>query len=305
MRAWVKRDERLELVEIESPTPRSDELLLDVRAVSLNRGEIRAAARAADGAVPGWDVAGVVVAAAAGGQGPPVGSRVAALLAAGGWAERARVPAAHAAIVPADLSLEIAATLPIAGLTVVRALDVAGSLVGGRVLVTGGSGGVGQLAIQLAALAGASVTAISSAPGRHALLRELGAAEVALSIDAAPGVYDLVLESVGGESLASAIERVASGGVVVTIGNSSERETTFNARTLYAKGGASIYGLLVFEELASRRVDARHLERLLALVAEGRLRSPVAVRRSWSELPRALAELEARAWAGKAVLTVD
>ena len=118
------------------------------------------------------------------------------------------------------------------------------------------------------------------------------------------GAYDLVLESVGGDSLATAIDRVARGGVVVTIGNSSERETTFNARTLFAKGGAAVYGLLIFEELESRRVTARDLERLLALVADGKLRPSIAVRRPWTELPTVLADFEGRAFAGKAVLTV-
>ena len=305
VRAWVKRGGRLELAEVAAPSPRSDELVVEVRAVSLNRGEVRAASHAREGAIPGWDVAGVVVAAAPNGQGPPAGARVAALLGAGAWAERACVPAGIAAVVPEPVELAVAATLPIAGLTVVRALAVAGSLLGREVLVTGGSGGVGQLAIQLAALAGATVTAISSTPARHDTLRELGARHVVGAIEQAPGAYDLVLESVGGESLAHDVTRAASGGVVVTIGNSAEQDTTFNARTLYAKGGASIYGLLVFEELASRRVTARDLERLLALVAAGRLRPSIAQQRSWTELPAVLAELETRAFAGKAVLTVD
>jgi NADPH:quinone reductase-like Zn-dependent oxidoreductase len=279
-------------------------LLLRVEAVSLNRGEIRSAARAAEGVIPGWDVAGTVVQRAANGKGPAEGSRVAALLDGGGWAALAAVPVSRAAVVPDEVDLEVASTLPIAALTVMRALDVAGSLPGRRILVTGGTGGVGQFAIQLGALAGASVTAVSSRKAQHDLLRRLGAAEVVTSIEEAAGPFDLVLESVGGKSLATAIDRVARGGVVVTIGNSSEEETTFNARTLYAKGAARIYGLLIFEEMESGRVTGRDLERLLALVQSGRLHSPIEVRREWTELPDVLEEFERRAYSGKAVLKV-
>jgi NADPH:quinone reductase-like Zn-dependent oxidoreductase len=304
MRAWVRRDGELRLADVPEPVPGSDELLLRVQAVSLNRGEIRTAARAAEGVIPGWDVAGTVVAAARNGKGPAEGARVAGLLGGGGWAELAAVPARQAAVVPDEVDLAVAATLPIAGLTVVRAFDVAGSLAAKRVLVTGGSGGVGQLAIQLAALAGAEVCAVSSRQGQHERLRSLGARETVAAIEEATGTFDLVLESVGGGSLAKAVELVGRGGVVVSIGNSSEQESTFNARTLYAKGAARIYGLLVFEEVESGRVGARDLERLLKLVREGRLQAPITLRRDWAELPATMRELEERAYTGKAVLRV-
>lgn len=304
MKAWVSRAGALHFEDVPPPEPLSDEVLVRVAAFSLNRGELRGAKRAADGTIPGWDVAGTVVEAARG-KGPPKGTRVAALVSSGAWAEFVRVPAAHAAIVPDDVDLGLAATLPIAAMTGLRALDVAGSLVGRKALITGGSGGVGQFAIQLAAHAGARVTAVSSRQSQHEELQRLGAAAVVPRIEDAEGQYDLVLESVGGSSLARAIERVASGGVVVTIGNSSEEETAFNARTLFAKGGASVYGLLIFEELASRRVAAADLERLLGLVRDGKLRVPVEVRRPWTDLPQVMQELEQRAYSGKAVLTVD
>src|ERR1051325_603512 len=285
MKAWVKRGAALQLQEVSRPAAASNELLVRVAACSLNRGEIRAVQRAADGALPGWRVAGAVIAAAANGKGPKAGARVCALVNSGGWGEVVAVPASHAAVVPDGVELDVAATLPIAGLTVVRALGVAGSLVGKRMLITGASGGVGQFAIQLGAMAGAAVTAV----------RDL----VASTED---GPYDFILESVGGPSFAAAIERVARGGVVVTIGNPAEQETTFNARTLYAKGGASIYGLLIFEELDSLRVTAADLERLLRLVDSGKLQSPIAMRRPWKELPEALHELEQRSFRGKAVV---
>jgi NADPH:quinone reductase len=285
MKAWIKGTDGLELRDTDAPAQGSDELLVRVGAISLNRGEVRGAARAATGAIPGWDIAGVVEKAAPNGKGPAVGTRVAALLNSGGWAELASVPVAHAAVIPDGVTLEQAATLPIAGLTIVRAFALAGSLLGKRVLVTGARGGVGQFATQLAEMSGAVVTGVRTA-------------------DEGNGPFDLILESAGGASLAAAIERVARGGIVVTISNSSEEETTFNARTLYAKGGASIYGLLVFEELESRRITGRDLERLLELVRSGRLHAPIEVQRDWTELASTLADLERRAFRGKAVLRV-
>jgi D-arabinose 1-dehydrogenase-like Zn-dependent alcohol dehydrogenase len=64
-----------------------------------------------------------------------------------------------------------------------------------------------------------------------------------------------------------------------------------------------IYGLLIFEEVESGSVGGRDLETLLSLVEEGKLISPIAVRRSWTELPAVLDELERGAFSGKAVLT--
>lgn len=304
MKAWQKKDGHLALADVPEPAPRADELVLRVEAISLNRGEIRGVARAPDGHVPGWDVAGTVIAPATLGASPAAGTRVAALLDTGGWAEHVAVPVSRAAVIPEGVETAVAAALPIAGLTVMRALELGEPLAGRRVLVTGASGGVGQFAVQLAALDGAEVTAISSRRALHGELRRLGARQVVADIGEAKGTFDLILESVGGKSLAKAIELVAREGVVVSIGNSSEQDTTFNARTLYLKGAAGLYGLLVFEEAASGRVGAQDLERLMELVRDGKLHAPISLRRSWAELPATLRELERRDYPGKAVLLV-
>lgn len=276
MRAWMKTNGRLQLRDdVPRPVAGANEWLVKVEAISLNRGEVRAAALGAEGVIPAWDVAGTL----------EDGTRVAGMVRGGAWAEYAVVPKHAAAIVPEGVSTAVAATLPLAGLTVMRALSVGGPLLGRNILITGATGGVGTLAMQLAALGGARPT------GVPAIRDETGA-------------FDLILESVGGESLAKALELVAPGGVVVTIGNSSEQPTTFNARTLYAKGGASIYGLIVFEEVESRRVGARDLAALFELVRNGALQPVIEVERDWSELDRTLEDLEQRRFKGKAVLRV-
>jgi NADPH:quinone reductase-like Zn-dependent oxidoreductase len=304
MRAWIKTNGRLELRDVPQPSQRSNELLLKVEAISLNRGEVRTAALAADGTIPGWDVAGTVVAPAPGGGGPQAGTRVAAMLHGSGWAEFAAVPIHVAAPIPDGVSTPVAATVPLAGLTVLRVLAAGGSILGKRVLITGASGGVGSLAVQLASRGGAFVTAVCS-PARAGAIRALGATNIVNTIDDVLGEHDLILESVGGASLAKAIDLVASGGVVVTIGNSSEEPTTFNARNLYRKGAASIYGLLIFEEVDHARIGGRELAYLLELVRDGALQPVIEVERNWSELDRTLKDLEQRRFSGKAVLMVE
>lgn len=277
----MKSNGRLELREAPDPKPRANEWLVKVEAISLNRGEVRSAALAGDGTIPGWDVAGTIA------DGPQAGARVAAMLGGGAWAEYAVVPMNSSALIPDGVATNVAATLPLAGLTVLRALAVGGALLGKRVLITGESGGVGSLAMQLAKLAGAQVTGVS-------------AVDEKLS-----GEFDLILESAGGASLTHALELVARGGVIVTIGNSSEEPASFNPRSLYRKGAASIYGLLVFEEVESRRVGSRELAHLLELVRTRVVQPLIKVQRSWRELDRTLEDLEQRRFRGKAVLTVD
>ena len=93
----------------------------------------------------------------------------------GAWAERVAVPVEHLAELPEAVSFEQASTLPVAGLTALRSLELGGFIVGKRVLVTGASGGVGRFAIQLAKLAGAHVTAVAR---RTDGLAQLGADDV-------------------------------------------------------------------------------------------------------------------------------
>jgi len=112
----------LELREVDEPSPARDESIVAVRAVSINRGELRLLSVRPAGWRPGQDIAGTVVKAAADGDGPAVGTRVVALVDQAGWAERVAVPRSRIAVVPDVVSFAQAATLPVAGLTALRAL---------------------------------------------------------------------------------------------------------------------------------------------------------------------------------------
>src|SRR5579884_81744 len=110
--------------DLPEPEPAPDQFLLEVRAYSINSGEARLITQRPQGWRPGQDVAGIVRQAAANGSGPPEGTRVAARVDWEGWAERVAVPGRSAAVLDDRVSFEQAATLPIAGLTALRALRV-------------------------------------------------------------------------------------------------------------------------------------------------------------------------------------
>ena len=149
---------KLAVKAVELRDPDRDEVGVRVTAISLNRGETRRALQVAEpGWRPGWDFAGIVETAAADGSGPKPGTRVVGLLPSGAWAERINCRSHAVAALPNAVSDAEAATLPVAGLTALHALRQGGLLLGRKVLVDGASGGVGHLACQLAAAAGALV----------------------------------------------------------------------------------------------------------------------------------------------------
>jgi NADPH:quinone reductase len=303
MRALVSKQSApfAELAEVPDPNPRPDEALVEVHAISLNRGETRRLETLEPGTVTGWDLAGTVRQPAKDG-GPAEGARVVGLKNAGAWAELAAVKLEHLAELPEGISFEQAAALPVAGLTALRALEVAGFLLGKRVLVTGASGGVGRFAIQLAKLAGAHVTGIAR---RTEGLKELGADEVAPEIDLDGPVYDAIIDGVGGPVLGSAIQRVAPGGAIVSFASTIPEPVSYPARELFARApGARLYGFYVFAELDHTRSGSTDLRRLADLVAEKRLDPQIDLTSSWTDAAEAIDALLDRRVNGKAVLRV-
>jgi NADPH:quinone reductase len=289
----------------QAPDPQQlhDEALVEVRAISLNRGESRRLASLQAGSVTGWDLAGVVVRPAPDGSGPGEGARVVGLMDRGAWAELAAVKTELLAELPEQISFEQASTLPVAGLTALCSLELGGFIVGKRVLVTGASGGVGRFAIQLAKLAGAQVTAVAR---RTDGLRELGADELLTELELGGPNFDLILDAVGGPVLGAALQRVAPGGLVVSFASTVPEPVTYPTRELFSRApGARLYGLYVFTELARTRSGSADLRRLAELVSDGRLDPQIDRVDSWEHAGAAVQALLDRQVAGKAVLTVD
>jgi NADPH:quinone reductase-like Zn-dependent oxidoreductase len=292
----------VELGEVPDPAPRHDEALVDVKAISLNRGEIKRLQSTKPGIVIGWDLAGVVAEAAADGSGPAVGARVVGLKLRGAWAERAAVSTEVLAELPDGISFEQAATLPVAGLTALLALEVAGFVVGKRVLVTGASGGVGRFALQLAKLGGAHVTALAR---RTEGLMELGADEVQSELEPEGPEFDVIIDAVGGPVLGAALQRITPRGTIINFAATVPDPVSYPTRQFFSRApGATLRGLYVFSELEHTRSGARDLRRLADLVAAGRLDPQIDITAPWTEAKEPIEALLDRRVNGKAVLTL-
>ena len=302
MRALVpSRDEHLvTMADVDDPVRGDDEVLIAVEAFSVNRGELFLLTEPRPGWRPGQDVAGSVVESGPGG--PPAGTRVAALADWEGWAERVTVPAARVAPLPDGLPVTAAAALPLAGTTALRVLRRAGALWGERMLVTGASGGVGHFVTQLAAAAGAQVTAVTRSEERGARLAELGAAEVVRTVEEADGLFDIVLETVAGDVFTAALRKTRPDGRIFWFGQASREPITVPFPTAMGSHGVRIEVFSYHYTPAARDED---LATLVRLVAEGRLRVEVGREAPWEDTAAVLADLRDRRVRGKAVLTVS
>lgn len=305
---------QLSLEEHDAPVRAPDEVSVAVKAISLNNGEIREALDASAGHRPGWDFAGVVEAAPQG-SGFAAGDRVVGLKFEGAWAEKVTLDPALLAPIPDNVSFEAAAVVPVAGLTAAIALSKKPLVFGSRVLVTAATGGVGLLAIQLAAAAGAHVTAYLRSDVDVALLRRLPTHAIAVGDDEAAesGPYDLILEGVGGALLGSALSWLAPRGMCVQFGDAAGDElTTFDAKAFRlgaggAFGGTSLYGFFLGEELTRPEpAPARAiLADLASRLAKGTLDPVINRRGSWRDIDEVSRALMSRRFKGKAVLTID
>ncbi|KOU67507.1 alcohol dehydrogenase [Streptomyces sp. XY413] len=283
--------------EVPQPVPEPDEVLVKVEAFAPNRGETFLLEDPRPGWLPGKDVAGLVVQAAADGSGPGIGARVVGHPAQGGWAEYAAVPTHSLAVLPDGIDSVRAAALPLAGITALRLLRTAGPVAGLRVLLTGASGGVGHYVTELAVGAGAELTAVTATPERGERLVELGA-HVVHGVAAAEGPFDVVLESTGGPDLPLALSKVRPGGTLVWFGQASRTPATLD----------------FFELLGGpERVTIRHfhyagapygpdLASLVRLVERGRLHPEIGSVTGWAETAETLVDLRERRVRGKAVL---
>jgi NADPH2:quinone reductase len=300
-------DARLILRDVELAAAAPGDVTVRVTAISLNRGEVnRALSQSEAGARPGWDFAGVIEEPAADGSGPSVGTRVVGMLSTGAWAERLRAPSHAVAALPDGVSDAQAATLPVAGLTALHALRQGGLLLGRKVLVDGATGGVGHLAIQLAATAGATVYGHVRRAEQKAMIAEWCGDRIVVAADlraaASIGPYHLILDSIGGSALSAALTMLQPNGTCVHFGVSESPTTTFESGAFFRQGGVKLYGLILFHELRRVEPAGEGLAVLAQEVAQRRLRPHIEIEAPWTDIAGIARRLIAREFDGKAVL---
>jgi len=303
--AVVIRDGRLSWEERDDPVCGDTELLVAVRAAGLNGADMaqRAGAYPAPAGwpqdIPGMEMAGEVV--AVGRQvtlfGP--GDHVMAVVGGGAQATMARVDESHVLAVPDVVPWPEAGGFPEVFWTAHDALFTqAGLRMGERVLVSGAAGGVGTAGVQMAAAAGATVTASVRNATLHDAVRELGAAHVVEpGGEGAHGPYDVVLELVGAPSLSGVLAHLATGARVVVIGVGGGAQLEINLFQLMGArariGGSTLRARSRREKADVAAAVAAHL---LPLLADGRVRVPVA---DTFPMPEAEAAYERFAQGGK------
>jgi NADPH:quinone reductase-like Zn-dependent oxidoreductase len=297
----------LAIGSIDDPAPRPEEALVRVHAISLNRGEVRRAQGMPPGGRIGWDIAGIVEKEADDGSGPKAGHRVVGVLQNRAWAELIAIPGANLAVLPDNVSFEVASTLPVAGLTALFALDRANGLTGRNVLITGASGGVGNIGIQIAVHGGARVTALVRQERHAQSARDAGAHNVVADEtgEAARqhGPYNHVLESVAGQVLGNVFTMMVNGGHIVVYGVSGGGPLTVDS-TFFLRSRITVSGLAVFTELHKETAGVG-LARLAGMCAAGTLKPHIAITAPWTEIGAVALQLIERSYPGKAVLTVS
>jgi NADPH2:quinone reductase len=295
----------LRLAERDAPCAESGQALVQVRAASVNFGEVAYLSRQKPGHTPGWDAAGTVLEPAADGSGPRAGARVVGFGPSGAWAQQRAVDTAELAAIPEGVEFATAAALPVVGVTALRAVRTLGSLLGRTVLVTGASGGVGRIAVQLAAKAGARVLAGAGSPERAEGLTRIGADGLVTGseLEGLDEPVDAVIDNVGGAMLTAVLGHLAPGALVLAVGSAAREPTTIDYEDVRIQaGGARIEAFSVF---AAGGGWGPELTYLLQLVEAGALDVQIGWRGEWDRVHDAAAALMERRVSGKAVLEVS
>lgn len=285
MKAATVNDGEIVVTDKDDPEPAPGEILVRVRAAGLNAADLLQrqgfypAPPGSPADIPGMEIAGEVAAVGADAFRFSVGDRVMAVLGGGGQAELAVVHERVAMPVPDALDWPAAGGFPETFTTAHDALfSQAGLGMGERVLIHGAAGGVGTAAVQLAAAAGAHVTATVRNPAFRAPVGALGA-EVVVAHDAFAnlGPFDVILELVGAPNMAANLAALATGGRITVIGVGAGATAEVNLLALMAARGRIHGSTLRARPLEGKALAARGVEaHVLPLIAARRVTVPVA-----------------------------
>ena len=322
MRAVVTTEpggpEVLTIGEVADPRPAAGEVVVEVVATAVNRADTlqrRGLYAPPPGAtdVIGLECSGRIAELGEGVEGWTVGDEVCALLAGGGYAARVTVPVGQVMPVPAGVSLVEAACLPEVAATVWSNVFMTAHLARGeRFLVHGGAGGIGTMAIQLAAARGAEVFATAGSPEKLELCRSLGASRAIdyreddfVEVLSEAGGADVVLDNMGAKYLGRNVTALATGGRLVIIGmqGGSKGELDINA-LLRKRASVTATTLRARPRAEKAAICCGVVENVWPLVAAGAIRPVVETTMPLEDVARAHQLMEDGAHAGKIVLTL-
>lgn len=313
--------EVIELIERPIPTVGSGEVLVKVEAFGLNRADVQQRKGvyppppgASD--IPGLEVSGSIVAVGEDVTDWSIGTRVAALLAGGGYAQFVNVPAELLFRIPDSLSSVEAAALPEVCATVVSNLFIEGNLkFGETILIHGGAGGIGSMAIQLAKAAGARVLVTASSPEKLEYCLSLGADEGinyreddfetrVKELTDGQGV-DLILDVIGAKYLERNIRALAEEGRMVVIGLQGGTKAELNLGVLLSKRARIIATTLRSRPLSQKsEIVKQTVARVMPLVDAGKLSINVSKVFDFSQLTSAHEYFDSGEHTGKIVIEV-
>jgi NADPH2:quinone reductase len=311
--------EVLRYTEIPDPVCADDGIVIDVETVSIEGGDLLARLMTpplSSTHVVGYIAAGTVRAIGANVKGRALGERVVTLNANGSHAQQRAVPAAMVWAIPDGLATADAACVPVAFATAHDCLFNAGGLKAGQtVLIHAGAGGVGMAAIQMAKKAGARVIATASSSDKLARLKDFGldhginyveqdfVAEVQ-TLTARRGV-DVVVDSVGGKTLADSVKVLGWRGRLVSVGIAGRGGSAVNAFSLWARNN-TLHGVLFATALQYEYPRAHALVgECLQRVASGELRVVIDRTFALAEAAQAHAYIEGRNAFGRVVMAAS
>lgn len=300
--------DQLTLTNLEVPEPAAGEVLVQVKAISINPVDVKT--RAGKGIagrlkeiqplILGWDISGMVVGLGAGVTDFKVGDEVFGMINFPGhgraYAEYVSAPAAHLTHKPANITHAEAAAATLAALTAWQVLQAARLQPGQHVLIHAAAGGVGHYAVQLAARQGAIITATASGP-KAIIAMQLGAHGVIdythQPFEKVMKEVDFVLDTLGGDILLRSLEVVKRGGKLITIPTGLSEA----ARTAAEQRGVDASFMLV-------QSNGADMKALADLLAEGKLRSLIDKTFPFDNMAGAHLAVETGRTTGKVVVTL-
>jgi NADPH2:quinone reductase len=301
------------------PVPNADQVIIQVAYAGVNRpdalqraGLYNPPAGASD--LPGLEASGTVVEIGENVSDLAVGDRVCALLPGGGYAEYVATPAAHCLPIPTGLSMKQAACLPETFFTVWSNVFMRGGLQAGeRILIHGGSSGIGTTAIQLANAFGARVFVTAGSDEKCQACTDLGAErainyrdEDFVDVMRAVGGADVILDMVGGPYIPRNLKGLADDGRLVQIAFLQGPKTEVNfvqlmTRRLTFTGST----LRPQSDLAKAKIAQQLRNVVWPLLSQGKIAPVIDSTFNMAEAAAAHSRMESSAHIGKIVLAVD